>query len=78
MVQYPRFDLAELPLVKPALRSRWPQFVVRVIALAGFVFAIVAGLAGTPVGSRNFGVVFVWIAWWALLMLIAVPLFGRG
>jgi len=78
MVQYPRFDLAKLPLVKPALRSRWPQFVVRVIALAGFVFAIVAGLAGTPVGSRNFGIVFVWIAWWALLMLIAVPLFGRG
>ena len=78
MLKQARFDLTELPLVKPLLRNRWPQFVVRLIALAGFVFAIVAGLSGTPVGSRNFGIVFVWIGWWALLMLIAVPLFGRG
>lgn len=73
-----RFDLTRLPLVKPLLRSRWPQFLVTVIALSGFLFAIITGLAGTPVGSRNFGIVFVWIAWWALLMLIAVPLLGRG
>jgi hypothetical protein len=73
-----RFDLARFPLVKSLLRSRWPQFVLTIVALAGFVFAIVAGLIGTPVGSRNFGIVFVWIAWWALLMLIAVPLLGRG
>ncbi len=78
MLKQAPLDLTELPLVKPVLRNRWPQFVVRLIALAGFVFAIVAGLAGTPVGSRNFGIVFVWIAWWALLMLIAVPLLGRG
>jgi 4Fe-4S binding domain len=60
------------------LRSRWPQFVVTSAALAGFVFAIVAGLAATPVGSHNFAIVFVWIAWWAALILVAVPLFGRG
>ena len=24
-----------------------------------------------------FGIIFVWIVWWALLMLVAVPLFGR-
>jgi hypothetical protein len=72
------YDLTQLPLVKPALQSRWPQFILRAVALAGFGFAILAGLFGTPVGSRNFGIVFVWIAWWALLMLIAVPLLGRG
>ncbi len=71
-------DLARASIVKAALRNRWPQFVVRVIALAGFVFAIVAGLIGTPVGSHNFAIVFVWIAWWAVLMLIAVPILGRG
>src|SRR4030065_2835990 len=71
-------DLTRLPLVKPLLRSRWPQFLITAIALGGFVFAILAGFAGTPVGSRNFGILFVWIAWWALLMLIAVPFFGRG
>ncbi|HLF28722.1 MAG TPA: 4Fe-4S binding protein [Anaerolineae bacterium] len=73
-----RIEITRVPLFKTLLRNRWPQFILRVLALAGFVFAIVAGLAGTPVGSRNFGIVFVWIAWWALLMLIAVPVFGRG
>ena len=47
-------------------------------ALAGFLLAILSGLFGTPVGSRNFGIVFVWIAWWAILMLVAVPFLGRG
>ena len=48
------------------------------VMLVGFLFAILSGLIGTPVGNRNFGIVFVWIAWWALLILIAVPLLGRG
>jgi len=73
-----RVELTRLPLIKTALRSRWPQLILRVIALAGFLLAILAGISGTPVGSRNFGIVFVWIGWWALLMLVAVPLFGRG
>ncbi|HJW84255.1 MAG TPA: 4Fe-4S binding protein [Anaerolineae bacterium] len=73
-----RIELTQVPIVKSALRSRWPQLVVTAIALGGFSFAITAGLFGTPVGNHNFSIVFVWIAWWALLMLIAVPLFGRG
>lgn len=48
------------------------------MALAGFLLAIIAGIAGTPVGNRNFAIVFVWIAWWALLILVAVPLAGRA
>ncbi len=73
-----RADLTRIPVVKTLLVNRWPQFILRAIALAGFVLAILAGMAGTPVGSRNFAIVFVWIAWWALLILTAVPLFGRG
>jgi hypothetical protein len=46
--------------------------------LVGYIFAILAGLVGTPVGSHNFSIVFVWIAWWAILILVAVPFFGRG
>jgi polyferredoxin len=71
-------ELTRNPIVKATLRNRWPQFVMRVIALAGFLFAILAGLIGTPVGNHNFSIVFVWIVWWALLMLIAVPLAGRS
>jgi polyferredoxin len=71
-------DLTRNPIVRAALRNRWPQFVIRVIALAGFVVAILSGFVGTPVGNHNFGIVFVWIVWWALLMLVAVPLAGRS
>jgi ferredoxin len=71
-------DLGRIPLVKAALRSRWPQLAVVILALGGFILAIAAGFAGTPVGSRNLGIVAIWIGWWALLILIAVPLTGRG
>ncbi len=71
-------ELTRHPIVKATLRNRWPQFVIRVIALAGFIFAIFSGLIGTPVGNHNFSIVFVWIVWWALLMLIVVPFLGRG
>ena len=71
-------ELTRNPIVKAALRNRWPQLIIRVIALAGFVFAILSGFVGTPVGNHNFGIVFVWIVWWALLMLILVPLAGRS
>ena len=71
-------NILRYPLVKSLLKNRWPQFIIMLIALAGFLLAILSGLFGTPVGSRNFGIVFVWIAWWAILMLVAVPFLGRG
>ncbi len=72
------YDLTRAPAVRALLVSRWPQLLARIVILAGFLLAILAGLIGTPVGSRNFSIIFVWIAWWALLILLAVPLFGRG
>ncbi len=72
------FDLTGLPLVRPLLRSRWPQLILQLIAFAGFGVALLAGWAGTPVGNRNFGIIAVWIAWWALLILLFVPLLGRA
>lgn len=73
-----KFELTRFPLIKNLLKNRYPQLVVFVLMLAGFLFAIVAGFVGTPVGSHNFSIVFVWIAWWAILILVAVPFFGRG
>jgi hypothetical protein len=73
-----RLELTRYPLVIKLLRSRWPQFILTSTALVGFFLAILTGFFGTIVGSRNFGIIFVWIAWWAILMLIAVPFFGRG
>ncbi len=71
-------ELSRQPTVKAALKSRYPQLAVSVALLAGYVFAIMAGWAGTPVGNTNFSIVFVWIAWWAALILVAVPVLGRG
>ncbi|MBE2198203.1 MAG: 4Fe-4S binding protein [Anaerolinea sp.] len=73
-----RIDLTRIPAVKFLLVNRWPQFILRTVALAGFLVVILAGWLGTPVGSRNLSIVFVWIGWWALLILALVPLLGRG
>lgn len=73
-----RFELTRIPLLKVSLKSRYPQLAVFIVMLVGYIFAILAGLVGTPVGSHNFSIVFVWIAWWAVLILVAVPFFGRG
>lgn len=73
-----RIELTRYPLIRSLMLSRWPQFILISLALTGFLLAILTGWFGTPVGSRNFSTIFVWIAWWAILMLIAVPFLGRG
>ena len=73
-----KIELTVNSFIKSTLKSRWPQLAVFIVMLMGYVFAILAGLIGTPVGSHNFSIVFVWIAWWAILILVAVPFFGRG
>ena len=72
------YDLLRVPALARGLRSRWPQLAVQTVAAAGFALAIMAGLAGSPVGSHNLAIVAVWIAWWALLILALVPLLGRA
>ena len=73
-----RIELTSNPVLKRLLVNRWPQWAIFAIMLAGFLFAILSGFIGTPVGSHNFSIVFVWIGWWAVLILVAVPFFGRG
>jgi ferredoxin len=73
-----RIDLTGSPFIRSALKSRYPQLAVYLVMLIGYIFAILAGLVGTPVGSHNFSIVFVWIAWWGILILVVVPFFGRG
>jgi len=72
------YNLLQHAWIKKLAASRWPLLILRAIALGGFVFAILVGIFGTPVGNRNFAIVAVWIAWWAALMLLIVPLLGRG
>ena len=73
-----KIELTRNRFLKNILVNRDPQLAVFIVMLIGYIFAILAGLIGTPVGSHNFSIVFVWIAWWAILILVAVPFFGRG
>jgi hypothetical protein len=73
-----RINLYRLPWLRPLLESRWPQFLLRLLTLAGFIFAIAAGLFGSAVGSHNFAIIFVWIAWWSAFKLVFIPMGGRS
>jgi polyferredoxin len=72
------YELSRIGWVNRLLRSRWLQWSLNALMLPFFVLAIMTGLLGTPAGNRNFGIVFVWIVWWGLLILILVPLGGRA
>jgi polyferredoxin len=71
------FELTQNRVVKRILSSRWLPWSLVMVTLPVFLLAILAGLFGTPVGSRNFGIVFVWIVWWAVLILLLLPFTGR-
>lgn len=73
-----RIDITQNLTLKKLLKGRYLQTAIQIIMLMGFVFTILAGFLGTPVGSHNFGLIFVWVAWWALLILVIVPFFGRS
>jgi polyferredoxin len=73
-----RYELTRHPFIKRILVSRWLPWALMTAALPFFLLAILTGLFGTPAGSRNFGIVFVWIVWWALLILALVPFAGRA
>lgn len=74
-----RFELTRYPIVRKIVKSRWLMpFLPIVFNL--FVFAIIlfAGVVGgVSPGNYNFGIMFVWILWWVLLMMIMVPFFSR-
>ena len=73
-----RVDLTRISWLRSLLASRWPIFLARSLTLAGFLFTILVGLIGSPVGSHNFAIIFVWIAWWTALKLAFIPLGGRS
>ena len=73
-----RLNLYQLTWLRPLIESRWPQLILRVATLSGFVFTIAVGLFGSLVGSHNFAIIFVWIAWWTALKLVFIPFGGRS
>lgn len=72
-----RFDLLQIPTIRWLLRHRAFQWVLTTFMLVFFLLAILTGLFGTPAGNRNFSIIFVWIVWWALVIIVLVPFAGR-
>ncbi|MFQ5342968.1 MAG: 4Fe-4S binding protein [Anaerolineae bacterium] len=72
-----RFDLLQIPVIRQMLRWRAFQWVLTTFTLFFFALAILTGFFGTPAGSKNFSIIFVWIVWWALVIILLVPLAGR-
>ena len=60
------------------LKKRGWQVALSTVMLAGLAFTAVAGWIGTPIGSRNFAIAFVWIGWFAALIILLIPILGRG
>lgn len=65
------------PGLSRLLHQRWFQYSLMLPGLLAFVVIIASGLFGIPIGARNFAVVFVWIVWWALLIMLLVPFGAR-
>jgi polyferredoxin len=72
-----RFELTRFGWIKSLLKSRLFQPALMLLTLFFFVMAILTGFWGTPAGSHNFSIIFVWIVWWAVLIIVLVPFFGR-
>src|SRR5512139_2542264 len=72
-----RWAISELPIIGPVLRGRWFQWAITVVTLAVFLVVILSGLFGTPAGNHNFGIIYVWLVWWAVLKLVLIPFLGR-
>ena len=84
--------LASAGLARPGMRRdllRWRplgwlltrrpfQFALIAPNLLVFTLIVLAGLVGTATGAMNVSTIFVWLAWWGLLVLVLIPLGGRA
>lgn len=69
-------DLLDTHIIRRLAYSRVFRPVLLLFTSAFFVLIIMAGFIGSPVGNSNAAIVFVWIFWFALLILVLLPL-GR-
>lgn len=69
--------LQVVPGLKWLLTRRWLPFALVLPNLAFFYLFLIAGTFGSPVGSRNIIIIFVWILWWFLLIAVMVPFASR-
>ncbi|NOR33883.1 MAG: 4Fe-4S binding protein [Bacteroidales bacterium] len=64
-------------ILKKLLVSRWPQFILTLIALTLIYIVIMTSLFGTKMSGRNLGVLLMWAVWLFLIIAIMTPFAGR-
>ena len=64
--------------VRTLLLSRTLQQGVIALLLGALTLLALAGLFGSPLGSHNAAIIFVWIVWWGILKLVLIPFGGRA
>lgn len=73
-----RMDLlGRFPILNWYVRRRWFQLSLLLPALFFFTLLLIAGFWGSPIGSRNIMITFVWILWWFLLITLLLPFGSR-
>jgi polyferredoxin len=70
-------DLFRWSWIRKATRSRWPQMILTLLALALIYVVILTSVFGTHVSGRNLGVLLMWAVWLFLLITLMTPLAGR-
>ena len=74
-----RFDVfRRWPWLKRLVRMRSFQYMLLLPNIFMFYLFLIAGVFGTPVGSRNIIIMYVWIFWWFILIALMVPLSARS
>ncbi len=73
-----RFDVTRFLPIRKLFKSRLFPLIPIVVNLFVFTIILIAGfVGGYSSGNYNFGIMIVWILWWAMLMFILVPGLSR-
>ncbi len=73
-----RFDLASIPIIRWLFKQRWFPMAIILANMFLFMVILTSGvIGGFSSGNYSFGIMFVWILWWVVLMMLLVPVFSR-
>jgi hypothetical protein len=70
-------DVLNISFLKRIVISRWPQFILTIVAMLMIYVVILTSIFGTQMSGRNLGVLMMWAIWLFLLVAILTPFFGR-
>jgi polyferredoxin len=69
--------LGKNSILKRLLVSRWPQFILTLLALTLIYIVLMTSFFGTKMSGRNLGVLLMWAVWLFLIIALMTPLAGR-